>query len=230
MATSGTVTYNLDARAALTAALELIQTCAVGATATPQAADAAMKHANLMLKTWSIDPRLWIMTEGSTALIAGTASYALTGARRLTSVRRRTGTGTSINDTPLIEMSRAEYFDYPSKAATGAPFQYYFDAQRAVRTLYVINVPGAAEALSTTLQYTYLRVIEDITDLANDIDIPQEWLEAFVYGLAARLLIPYARFISDPITAAKIEERASVLYGQLTASSQEDGSVFFQPA
>lgn len=230
MATSGTVTYSLDARAAITTALELTQTCMIGATADPNAAALAMKHANLMLKTWSIEPRLWIMTEGSQVLTAAVGSYALTGVRRVTSVRRRTGTGANVNDTPLLEMSRSEYYDYPSKAASGQPFQYYFDPQRTTRTLYLINVPGAAEAASTTLQYTYLRVIEDISDLANDIDVPQEWLEAFIYALAARLLIPYAKFVTDPITASKIEERASTLYAQLTDSSQEDGSVFFQPA
>jgi hypothetical protein len=226
MATSGSIDYSLDARAAITAALELVGTVALGLTPNAENTATALKHANLMLKTWGTQERLWIRTEGTVALLAATASYALSAARRVTSVRRRT----SSIDTPLEPMSREEYYDYPAKSATGLPYRYYFDPQRTVRTLYVVGVPDAATAASTTLQYTYLRVIEDIDDLANDIDLPQEWLEAFVYALAARLLIPFRRFVSDPLSAAKIEQRATTLYAELSAQDGEDASVFFQPA
>jgi hypothetical protein len=226
MATSGTTAYTQTARQALTTALELVQSCMIGQTPNALNAETARTHANLMLKTWGIDPRLWIMTEGSVPLVAGTASYVLTAARRVTSVRRRT----SNIDTPLIEMSRSEYYDYPSKSASGMPFQYYFDPQRSIRTLYVINVPGTSEAASTTLQYTYQRVIEDVATLDENLDIPQEWQETFDYCLAARLLVPFTRFVSDPATSAKIEERAGTLFAQLTADSQESASVFFSPS
>ena len=226
MATSGSVTFTLTAREAVTTALELVKTTMIGSDASALDAALAQRHANLMLKTWGANERLWITTEGTITLLAATASYALTTARRVSSVRRRT----SGVDTPLIMLSRREYNDYPSKAATGMPFQAFFDAQRTVRTLYVVGVPDATIALSTTLPYTYDRVIEDISDLANDIDIPQEWLEAFVYSLAARLLIPYGRYVVDPASAAEIKGRAQELYGQLSAQDDESGSIFLQPA
>jgi len=226
MATSGSVDFSLTANEAVATALELVKSVSIGRTPGADDAANALKHANLQLKTWGIDERLWITTEGSVSLVANQASYSLPLARRVTSVRRRT----SNIDTPLIPMSRQEYYDYPSKSATGVPFQYYFDPQRTSRTLFVINVPDASTAASTTLQYTYQRVIEDLDNLTNDIDIPQEWLETFVYCLAARLLIPYARYITDANGAAKIEERAAQLYTELTASEQEATSVYFQPA
>lgn len=230
MTTSGSVDYALTANQAVATALELVKTVAIGGTAGANDAANALKHANLQLKTWGIDERLWITTEGSVTLLAATASYSLPLARRVTSVRRRTGTGAATNDTPLNPMSRQEYYDFPAKLSVGVPINYYFDPQRATRTLYVINVPDATIAASTTLPYTYQRVIEDLDSLNDDMDIPQEWLEAFIYSLAARLLIPYARYVTDPTGAAKIEARAAQLYAQLTASSEEDTSVFFQPA
>jgi hypothetical protein len=38
------------------------------------------------------------------------------------------------------------------------------------------------------------------------------------------------RFVSDPLSAAKIEQRATTLYAELSAQDGEDASVFFQPA
>lgn len=225
MATSGTVAYSMTTNDAVNTALELVKTTGIGQAAGAADAALALKHGELQLKTWGIDERLWITTEGSLALVAATASYSLPTARRVTSVRRRTA-GV---DTPIIIMSRREYQDYPTKAATGYPFQCWFDPQRSTRSLYVINVPDAAIAASTTLQYTYQRVIEDLGDLTKDIDIPQEWLEAFIYSLAARLLTPYSQWVSSPAAAQKIEERAATLFAQLTASSEEDTSVFLQP-
>lgn len=226
MATSGTVAFSLTTNQAVNAALELVKATGIRIDAGSVDAAEALMHGELQLKTWGIDERLWITTEGTLALVAATASYSLPLARRVTSVRRRQNNV----DTPIIPMSRQEYQDYPTKASTGYPFQYWFDAQRSARTLYVVNVPDASIAATTTLQYTYQRVIEDLGALTNDIDIPQEWLEAFIYSLAARLLIPYGRFVSDPTTAAEIKQRAADLYAQLTASSEEDTSVFFQSA
>jgi hypothetical protein len=207
--------------------LEEVNVIRIGAD--PQADDAAKgKEAlNLMLKTWGADPKpkLWQVTNGTVTLIASTASYALTSARKVISVRRRT----SSVDTPLTPMSRQEYDDFPTKSASGMPYQWYFDPQRASRTLYVVNVPDATIAASTTLPYTYLRVIEDIDALDDDFDVPQEWTEVLKFGLAARLALTYRKHITDPTGYAEIKSRAGELYAQLSAYDDESGSVFFQP-
>lgn len=229
MATSGSVDYALTARQIITDALEDVGVIAIGDTPSAEDAEKARVKMNQMLKTWGTQEKLWVRTEGSVTLLASTASYAsspVSLARKVTAVRRRT----SSVDTPLSEMSRQEWLDFPSKTAAGMPYKWYFDPQRATRTLYLAGVPDATIAASTTLRVDYLRVIEDIDNLDDDIDAPQEWLEACSASLAARLLIPYSVHLTDPVKASKIEERAVTLYSQLTADSQEDGSVFFQPA
>lgn len=231
MATSGSVNYSLTARQIATAALELIGVVAMREDPSSEDADKALEQLNLMLKTWGADPepKLWQLTETSLTLLASTASYNLAttpGARKVTEVRKRV----SNIDTPLQMLSRQEYFDEPAKAATGAPRAWFFDQQRASRTLHVIAVPDATTAASTTLRYTYLRVLEDIDNLSDDFDVPQEWLEALQYGLAARLALPYDLFLTNPTKAAKIEERAAALYGQLSSYDDEGASVFLQPS
>lgn len=220
MATSGSVDFSLTAREIITEAFQTAKVIASGETPTADELTDGERKLNLMLKTWSAKPHLWIRTEGSQVLTASTASYAITGARRMESVRRRT----SNIDTPLNELARQEYYDLPTKTATGTPVSWYFDPQRSIRTLFVWPTASTAVAAATVLHYTYMRVIEDIDDLENDPDVPQEWLEALIYSLAAKLALSYG---SDTYQAMTLE--AARLMGDLTSQDQEEASVYFQP-
>lgn len=220
MATSGSVDFGLTAREIIAEAFKVAKIVSAGETPTADEMSDAETTLNLLLKTWSAKEHLWIRTEGSQALTASTASYAITGARRMLSVRRRT----SSIDTPMNELSREEYYDLPTKSGTGMPVSWYFDPQRSTRTLYIWLTPTAAIAANTVLHFTYLRVIEDIDDLENDPDVPQEWLEALVYALAARLALAYGSDALQNVTAI-----ANGLVNDLSAQDQEPVSVYFQP-
>lgn len=227
MATSGSVDYSLTVRGICTAALELIGVISIGETPEAGHMAKALEQFNLMVKTWgaSPDPKLWLLTEGTLTLIASTASYTLPTARKVLSARRRT----SSIDTPVNLCSRSDYFDKSNKTSSGYPLDAYFDPQRAARILYLWPVPDASIAASTTLQYTYLRVIEDLDAFTDDVDLPQEWLEVLEYGLAARLTLPFRTHIADPVGASKIEKRAVDLLAQLSAYDEEPVSLFFSP-
>ncbi len=220
MATSGSVDFSLTAREIIAEAFKVAKIVSGGETPTATEMSDAETTLNLMLKTWSAKEHLWIRTEGTQALTASTASYAITGARRMLSVRRRA----SSIDTPMNELAREEYYDLPTKSATGTPVSWYFDPQRATRTLYIWPTASAAVATSTVLHFTYLRVIEDIDALENDPDVPQEWLEALVYSLAARLALSYG---SDALQA--VTSIANGLVSDLSGQDQEPVSVYFQP-
>lgn len=220
MATSGSVDFSLTAREIITEAFQTAKVVAAGETPTADELEDGERKLNLMLKSWGSKEHLWIKTEGTQALTATTASYAITGARRMLSVRRRT----SSIDTPMNELSREEYYDLPTKSATGTPVSWYFDPQRSTRTLYVWPTATTAVAANTTLYFTYLRVIEDIDSLENDPDVPQEWLEALIYNLAAKLALAYG---SDMYPVLRVE--AAQLLKDIEAQDQEPVSVYFQP-
>lgn len=227
MATSGSVDFSLTATQLLTEAYRMIGVVALGDSMSTNQGTQGMTVLNLMLKSWATNPRLWLKTEGSVVLTATTQSYTVATARRILSMRRRT----SSLDTPMTELAREEYFDLSNKASEGMPVNWYFDPQRAARTLYIWPVASTAIAASTTLRYTYQRVIEDIDALSNDFDLPQEWLEAITYNVAVRL----ARYVnqpsgSDAATFADIKEEAARLLAALEADDDETVSVFFQPA
>lgn len=219
MATSGSVDYSITSRQVIKHALLILRVLASGEDPSGDEADDALTALNLMLKTWGATGRLWLKTEGSTALVLAQAGYSLSTARRILSVRRRT----SSIDTPLNELSRDEYYDLPTKSGIGTPVSWYFDPQRSSRTLYVWPTPSVTVAANTTLQYTYQRVIEDVDALDNDIDVPQEWLEALAYNLADRLMLQFG------VDDVRITRRAEILLAEMTADSQETASVYFQP-
>lgn len=220
MAVSGSTDFAMDSRQVIASAFTNAKIYAAGETITSDDMAAGQEALNLMLKTWSAKPHLWITTEGSVTLVTGQASYSVPDARRVSSVRRRIAG----IDTPLNELSRQEYYDLPNKSGAGMPVSWYFDPQRSARTLYLWLVPTAALAASTTLQYTYSRVIDDVDTLDNDPDVPQEWLEALVYSLSDRLANSYG--VDNPALTAF----AAKLVKDLDQQDQESASLFLQPA
>ncbi len=190
MALSGSVDFTLNARELITKALRKMNVLGVAQALDADEAEDVRVELNMMLKGWQRSgPHLWKKTEGSVPLVGATPSYdlALTlNPLRVLAMRYRDSGG---RDLPMKLLTREDYFDLPLKTAGGVPTQYYFDAQRGAPTLYVWPVP--ASVTTETLRLTYQKRIDDIDDLSNDIDIPQEHFDVVMYALAARLLDDY---------------------------------------
>jgi hypothetical protein len=224
MSTSGSTDFSLNSRQIIDEALRLLGVLQEGDSPTVARATEAINALNMMLKTWGASERLWLMTEGVVTLVANQAAYSLgTGVRRVLSVRRRI----SGLDTPMMELSRQEYFDTPTKASAGTPNSWYFDPQRASRTLYIWQTADTPTAAVMTLPYTYTRIIEDVDTLDNDPDVPAEWLEVLVYNLATRLGPRYGNINTTEYAA--INERAKELMALLPTLDQEDASIYVYP-
>lgn len=153
-----------------------------------QALVTGLRTLNRMLKAWQAEGVMcWTLTEGTLTLVASDESYVFgsggtftTVPLEITSIRINRGS----NDIPMFRMSREEYFDLPNKTITGYPTQFYYDRQRSGGTLYVWPAP---DATAGTLKFTYRRIIMDVDASNNDLDLPQEWYDAIIFGLAKRL-------------------------------------------
>lgn len=222
MATSGSTGFALTGGQIVDEAFRILGILADGEALSAEDADNGLRALNLMVKTEAIKGRLWLKTEGSITLVTGQQVYALPLAKRVLSVRRRTGG----IDTPVSIISRDEYFDLPTKAATGTPVNVYPDYQRATTNLYVWPTAAANVSPNTTLEYTYARVIEDFDARSNDPDLPQEWLETLCYGLADRLALRYG---VDKQTRDDVKREALTLWRALTVFDDESASVFLSP-
>lgn len=213
MATTGTLTI----RETVTQAARKAGILAFGESLATEDAQAMLEELNLMLKSWQNKGyNLWDKTSGSLALTTA-ASYTLSPARplRILSARfKRNGT-----EMPMCRMMREEYDNLPRKDTTGTPTQFYYDRQREAALLYVW--PVLATASGETIEYTYEREAEDVTDLNETLDVPGEWFEAVIYNLAARLAetIPMNQ---PPL----LFQRAQLLLNEALAFDREE-SIFF---
>lgn len=222
MALSGSTDFSINARELITKALRKLTVLGVAQSLDADEAEDCRVELNLMLKGWQRSgPHLWKKTEGSVTLVNATASYdlALTlNPLRILSARYR---DTASRDLPMRLFTREDYFNLPLKSSSGIPTQYYFDPQRGAPTLYVW--PVKATITTETVRVTYQKRMDDIDDLNNDIDIPQEHFDVVLYAFCERLLDDYG---IEGETAQRIMLRSQALMQSALDWEREDEVIF----
>jgi len=178
----------------------------------------AMKVLDDMLK--AIQPNgvtIWQQTSGSITVTNATASYTISARPlNLDVVNWKTSDGI---ESPMLKLTRKEYYELPDKDSAGRPSQYYYDRQREQGVLYVWPVLATAD--SQTIEWIGTGEMSDITDSTATLEIPGEWREAIVYQLASRLQDEYGRV--NP----RIDARAAEALAYAQGFDRE--SVYFQP-
>lgn len=223
MATSGTINGTLTFRSCLGIAMQLLGQIGAGDTPSEDDALIAIPLANGMIKTWQADGcNLWRQVEDSAVFGAGVKTVALDP--RVMDVMEARVVLAADNQRTLGRWEWGDYVSMPNKIATGSPTCFVLDKQRSAITMTVWPVPSA----STVILYTAARVIEDITDLDDEIDIPQEWLECFYFSLAERLIAVFNADALSPAAAARVTTRAGELYRKMM-DFDRPASVFMRP-
>ncbi len=186
---------------------------------------------NLMLRAWQADGvMVWSYTEGTLTLVQGQASYSFSSGGDFTTIPFNIEDDMVINrggnDLPMVRMSRDEYRSLPEKTTQGYPTQWYFDRQQIGGTLFVWPT---SDATLGTLKFTYRRKLYDIDDQSNNFDIPSEWLDAVIYGLADRLMENFG--MSATPAGQKITARAVTSYAAVKDfdTGEGEGSLFVTP-
>lgn len=202
MTTSGVITSNLTVREHATRAMRMAKIIASGETPTSDELADIITILNLMLKTWQAEGcNLW--RELSDTVSATTAQTTLDP--RVLDVLEARVTASGI-DRPLARWEWGEYISLPNKAAIGTPSIFVFRKARDSVSIFLWPVPSAA----MTVSYTAARVIDDVTDLEETLDVPQEWNECIATNLAVRLAEEFGSDISQSVYA-----RAELLKAQM---------------
>lgn len=185
MAVTGTVTV----RDIVTDALLEIEAATLGQAVSARQADHAVRALNRLMKSWQVlDGTPSFLKASQTVNLTTAQSYSLSPERplRILSARfKRDGI-----ELPMVAMSRGEWDGLPQKAVTGTPTQYYYDRQKEDALFYIWPQPASDDG--TTIEITYEREFEDV-DINATIDLPGEWWDAAVFGLAARLSATYGK-------------------------------------
>lgn len=125
----------------------------------------------------------------------------------------------NVSELPMSKQNRQDYAYQPNKTFTGAvPVQFYFDKQVQPR----VNV---WPALSTNGLFVWWlqRQVQDIGDLNNTLDIPDNGLDAVIWALSKRMLLelPADQIIEGRYTILTSEAEKAL---RAFEDSQSDGA------
>lgn len=93
----------------------------------------------------------------------------------------------NILDLPISSVSRYEYYTYPNKKLQGRPTIYYLDSQ--INPIF--NLWPVPSSQYNCVQYTYKKMMQDVGQFTNSLQIPQRFYQAMVWGLAYHMALKY---------------------------------------
>lgn len=125
---------------------------------------------------------------------------------------------------PLGRFQWVDYQNLPTKNAQGAPTIYMFDYQVNATQLYIWPVP----TLGGTINCTVIRRANDINALTDPIDLPNEWLDGYVYLLADALVDDQGLADMNPGNVQHIRDRA-IYWTDKMQNFDRPSSVFLRP-
>ena len=131
---------------------------------------------------------------------------------------------TAGSEVELTMLGREDYFRLSNKAASGSAIQAYYNPRLTNGRLYVWPVSDdERQFLNLTTQIQ----IEDFDGSGNNPDLPAEWYDPLVWGLAKRLLSEYG--VVDPVTVQLVLGMADETYSMAEEFDVEETSVVFGP-
>jgi hypothetical protein len=186
-------------------------------------ADARMEL-NLMFSAWgNSTPNLWTVDLVEETLVAGTATYNVDASTiMILDAYIRTGTGDEVIDRIIWPVSRTEYASFPNKLLEAPPTVFWFDRLLSP-TITLWQVPDDQQTY--TLRYYRAVAIQDSSPaLGQNVDVPPRWLDALVWGLAARLAVIYA-----PDRAVALDAKAETALRDAQEQDTENVALYLMP-
>ena len=143
------------------------------------------------------------------------------GARRAQGIDE--GTTTSLTEIELSEIAYQDYMNLPSKTISGIPNQYCYNPGDTTGILYLWQRPSSG---IYRLNFTSERVIQDLDNVGDNFDLPNEWLEALTWQLSLRLCPAFGK---DQRMINSIAPMAQAMLQDLLDWDSEVSSVMIQP-
>lgn len=149
----------------------------------------------------------------ASAAASGNVVYAYTTKldrpREILDARLYTSDG---NERPMQKISHEEYYRIPDKDQAGEPFRFYYEPDVGTGKLHLWPAP---DDVTDRIRLTIKEQLEDVDSATDNIDFPQDALEAVILGLAQRLALinsipdnKYAKLTLAAQSAKRRMERA----------------------
>lgn len=127
------------------------------------------------------------------------------------------------SDIPVMIIPREQWNRFGQKGSSGSAIQLTYDPQLNNGIIEVYPVPSTQP---TILFLEVQKPIDDVTNSTDNFDVPQEWYEALMYGLALRMCtgngVPQQKRV-------EIKDNAVTSYAFAAGFDQEQASVFIMP-
>jgi hypothetical protein len=132
------------------------------------------------------------------------------------------------NQTNSVNVPMNIYTEYnfnilPLSTSSGVPINLWYQPLSTYGTVNLWPIPSDS---TTTITLVYQRPFEDMVSATDDFDFPPYWMDALIYGLAARLAPEYGIPLPDRQMILKEAEglhQLALLYGM------EEGSIYLMP-
>jgi hypothetical protein len=98
---------------------------------------------------------------------------------------------TATTETRIEQLNYEEYQYIVDKTTDGAPSCFMYDPQLAAGKFHLWPRPNNVNYI---INVTFQESLEDMDAQSDSPDVPQEWEEALVINLAAKLAFPYGRY------------------------------------
>ncbi|MBI0474224.1 hypothetical protein D9601_02440 [Sphingomonas sp. MA1305] len=219
MTTSGVTTGTMTAQEVVQAALEELGVLSAGERAEGTELEVGIRQLNWMLKSFTARGiNQWRKATTIITIPANVRTVTLPPV-----VEEVTYAAIQAQGSYTRPLARYEAGQYPqiASASRGFPVGYYVDRQRDACRFSVWPTP----AVDTPLIIDVLRVIEDITDPTETLDVPSKWLETVYIALAARMATVMGVTRTDPATATLLAQRAQS-FEQLLLDDDRPPSIF----
>jgi hypothetical protein len=180
----------------------------------------AKQQLQLMMKSWKTKGRgafLWtenLLSEGNQIVLTANQNLITFPADCMDVLEVELFYPDTSVGIPMDRIGRTEWTMIPEKNAPGPPVQIYchrdYNFSTGVWQVQGRLFPTADANTTYTVQYNYLRYFKDIVSYTDNIDVPDEYLEAVVCGLAYfvarnRVFRPNSNVTEQTITRLKAE-------------------------
>lgn len=213
MTTSGIISGEITARVVMQNAAEDLGVLGAGEELSAEEFTSMLSRLNWLLKSWqSQGANLWRTETGEITIPQGSVSGSL-DPRVIDVIAARVITGNAPNviELQMQRIEQGEYAQLPNKTQPGRPTMFFLSKQRNQVDLYVWPVPYQ----DMDFKIDYARVIEDVTDPNQTLDVPQQWAETVWTNLAVKCATLFGATRLDPNAVALVTQRAAVLKQQL---------------
>lgn len=221
MTTSGITDWPLTAEEIVTQAFVELGAVSSGETPTGEEMEDGLVRLNSMLRSWAGEGNLFREETTEVAFTSGLGELALDAGIR--TINNAWLVQTSYNRI-LAPWNRTEYLSIPVPGQEGSPVAWYAENGVAGLTLHLWPVPSAA----STIALDYSRHAQTVTDPSETVDVPQEWQETLILGLASRCASMFGKARTDPGNVSRIDQRSSILYQRLLDRDRPD-AYYFEP-